>query len=249
MAYIGVGRYMLSPQRSDGAGKVPATECEEADAVADTTVDATTLLITLSSVSHCRRAWRKNPERERRNYRMTIYALKEARPRFGDGCWIADNASVIGRVEAGSNVSIWFNVVIRGDNEPIVIGDNSNIQDGSVLHNDAGVPLTIGRNVTVGHMAMLHGCTVGDNSLIGIGAVVLNNAVIGRECIIGAKALIPEGKVIPDRSLVIGSPGKVVRTLSDEDIAALQTSADHYVDNAKRYRSDLQKQQRGTAGS
>lgn len=170
---------------------------------------------------------------------MSIYALGDRTPRFGDGCWIAHNATVIGAVECGRNVSVWYNVVIRGDNDPIVIGDDTNIQDGSVLHNDDGVPLTIGAGVTVGHMAMLHGCSIGDGSLIGIKAVVLNNAVIGKECIIGANSLIPEGKVIPDRSLVVGSPGRVIRTLSDEDIERLRGNATHYVANARRYASEL----------
>ncbi len=166
---------------------------------------------------------------------MAIYALGDRTPQFGEGCWIADNATVIGLVQAGRDVNIWYNVVIRGDNDPIVIGDGTNIQDGSILHNDDGVPLTIGAHVTVGHMAMLHGCTVGDGTLIGINAVVLNHAVIGKECIIGANALIPEGKVIPDRSLVVGSPGRIIRTLSDEDIAALRINAEHYVENARLY--------------
>lgn len=170
---------------------------------------------------------------------MTTYALGESSPQFGPGCWVADNATVIGRVVAGSNVNIWYNVVIRGDNDPITIGDNSNVQDGSVLHTDDGVPLTIGRDVTVGHKVMLHGCTVGDGSLIGINAVVLNRAVIGKGCIIGANALIPEGKVIPDRSLVVGSPGRIIRTLSDEDAQNLIAGASHYVDNARRYEREL----------
>lgn len=168
---------------------------------------------------------------------MAIYALGDRVPRFGEGCWVADNATVIGQVDAGDNVSVWYNVVIRGDNDPIVIGDNTNVQDGSILHNDEGVPLTIGSYVTIGHMVMLHGCTVGDGSLIGINAVVLNNAVIGRECIIGANALIPEGKVIPDRSLVVGSPGRIIRTLSDEDVAGVKANAEHYVENSRRYAS------------
>jgi carbonic anhydrase/acetyltransferase-like protein (isoleucine patch superfamily) len=129
--------------------------------------------------------------------------------------------------------------VLRGDNDPISIGENSNIQDGSVLHTDDGVPLTIGRDVTVGHLVMLHGCTVGDGSLIGIGSIVLNRAVIGKNCIVGANTLIPEGKVFPDRVLIVGSPGKVVRELSDAEVAKLQKSAAHYVDNARRYRQKL----------
>ncbi|MBW7861145.1 MAG: gamma carbonic anhydrase family protein [Rhodocyclaceae bacterium] len=166
---------------------------------------------------------------------MAIYALGDRVPRFGEGCWVADNATVIGLVETGRNVSIWYNVVIRGDNEPILIGDGTNIQDGAILHNDAGVPLTIGAHVTVGHMAMLHGCTIGDGSLIGINAVVLNHAQVGKDCIIGANALIPEGKVIPDRSLVVGSPGRIIRELTDEDIAGLRANAAQYVENARLY--------------
>jgi carbonic anhydrase/acetyltransferase-like protein (isoleucine patch superfamily) len=170
---------------------------------------------------------------------MSMYALGDRSPRFGEGCWVAHNATVIGAVQAGNNVSIWYNVVIRGDNDPISIGNNTNIQDGSILHNDKDVPLVIGSNVTVGHMAMLHGCTIGDGSLIGINAVVLNNAVIGKNCIVGANALIPEGKVIPDRSLVVGSPGRVIRELSDADLERLKWNADHYVDNARLYASEL----------
>ncbi len=170
---------------------------------------------------------------------MAIYALGDKVPRFGEGCWIADNATVIGQVNAGRNVSIWYNVVIRGDNDPITIGDDTNIQDGSILHNDQGVPLQIGAGVTIGHMVMLHGCTVGDGSLIGINAVVLNHAVIGKNCIIGANALIPEGKVIPDRSLVVGSPGRIIRELTDQDIANLKANAAHYVDNARLYAAKL----------
>lgn len=170
---------------------------------------------------------------------MSIYALGERTPRFGEGCWVAHNATVIGAVDAGRDVSIWYNVVIRGDNDPITIGNGTNIQDGSILHNDDGVPLVIGDNVTIGHMAMLHGCTIGDGSLIGINAVVLNKAVIGKNCIIGANALIPEGKVIPDRSLVVGSPGRVIRELSDADLEHLKWNAAHYVDNARLYEAEL----------
>lgn len=169
---------------------------------------------------------------------MAIYALGDRTPRFGEGCWVADNATVIGRVEIGSNVSIWYNVVIRGDNDPIQIGDGTNIQDGSILHNDDGVPLVIGSHVTVGHMAMLHGCTIGDGTLIGINAVVLNHAVIGKNCIIGANALIPEGKVIPDRSLVVGSPGRIIRELTDEDIEGIRKNAANYVANARMYATE-----------
>ena len=170
---------------------------------------------------------------------MAIYALGERRPQFGNNCWVADNATVIGSVVLGDNVNIWFNAVLRGDNDPITIGANTNIQDGSILHTDDGVPLTLGSDISVGHMAMLHGCTIGDGTLIGINAVVLNHAVIGKHCIIGANALIPEGKVIPDRSLVVGSPGRIIRTLSDEDIVRLGENAGGYVRNAGRYRAQL----------
>lgn len=138
-----------------------------------------------------------------------------------------------------ADVSIWFNTVLRGDNDPITIGSGSNIQDGSVLHTDNGVPLTIGRHVTVGHQVMLHGCTIGDESLIGIGAVVLNGAVIGRHCLVGAGALVTEGKTFPDGSLIIGSPARVVRQLTPEQIEALRRSAQHYIENARRYREQL----------
>src|SRR5438045_107764 len=157
----------------------------------------------------------------------------------GSGHYIAPNAVVVGSVVLEQQVSVWFNVVIRGDNEEILLGPRSNIQDGSVLHTDEGVPLRVGASVSVGHLAMLHGCIIGEGSLIGIKAVILNNAIIGKECLIGANALVPEGKTIPDRSLVLGSPGKVVRTLTLEEIARLRSIADHYVGNAERYRRDL----------
>ncbi|ALG68031.2 gamma carbonic anhydrase family protein [Beggiatoa leptomitoformis] len=169
-----------------------------------------------------------------------LYTLEERHVQLiGNSHFIADNATVIGSVILHNQVSIWFNVVIRGDNDPIVIGEDTNIQDGSVLHTDKGVPLTIGKGVTVGHLAMLHGCTIGDNSLIGINAVILNHANIGKNCIIGANALIPEGKVIPDNSLVVGSPGQVKRQLTDAELVGLQQSAKHYVENFKRYLSGL----------
>ena len=153
--------------------------------------------------------------------------------------WVAPNATLVGNIVLHRNASVWFGAVLRGDNDPIVIGENTNIQDGSVLHADGGVPLTLGAGVTVGHMAMLHGCTVGDNSLIGIGAVVLNGAQIGRNCLIGARALVTEGKVIPDNSLVIGAPGKVARVLEDAEIDGLRHSAAHYVENWKRFAAEL----------
>jgi carbonic anhydrase/acetyltransferase-like protein (isoleucine patch superfamily) len=169
-----------------------------------------------------------------------VYALGSLVPRIANSVWIAPNAAVIGNVILHDESSVWFGVTIRGDQpEPIVVGARTNIQDGAVLHSDAGVPLTIGEGVTVGHQAMLHGCSVGDNSLIGIGATILNKSVIGKNCIIGAGALIPENKNIPDGSLVVGSPGKVVRELSDEQIEGLRQSAAHYVENAKRFNMDL----------
>ncbi len=170
---------------------------------------------------------------------MPIYKIDQKTPQIAASAWIAPNATVIGDARLGDNVSIWWNAVLRGDNDPIHIGANSNIQDGSVLHTDEGVPMHIGANVTVGHMVMLHGCTVGDNSLIGIGSVILNRAVIGKHSIVGANTLIPEGKVFPDGVLIVGSPGKVVRELSEEEKARLQKSANHYVDNARRYASRL----------
>jgi carbonic anhydrase/acetyltransferase-like protein (isoleucine patch superfamily) len=157
----------------------------------------------------------------------------------GGGHYIAPNATLIGDVILEDRASVWFNVVIRGDNDTITIGAGSNIQDGSVLHTDAGLKLTLGPAVSVGHLVMLHGCTIGQGSLIGIKAVILNHAVIGRECLIGANTLIAERKVIPDRSLVLGSPGKVVRTLSDEEVAGLYRIGSHYVENAERYRQEL----------
>lgn len=170
---------------------------------------------------------------------MPTYSLPGKTPQLAASSWVAPNATIIGDVRLGDGASVWWNAVLRGDNDPITIGDNSNVQDGSVLHTDEGVPLTLGRNVTVGHLVMLHGCTVGDNSLIGIGAVVLNRAVIGRNSIVGANTLIPEGKVYPDGVLILGSPGKVVRQLDDAEIARLAHSADHYVDNAQRYAQGL----------
>jgi carbonic anhydrase/acetyltransferase-like protein (isoleucine patch superfamily) len=168
------------------------------------------------------------------------YDLGSRRLRMlGDGHYIAPNAVVIGDVVLEDCASVWFNVVIRGDNDTIRLGARSNVQDGSVLHTDAGVKLVLGPSVSVGHLVMLHGCSIGEGSLIGIKSVILNDAVIGRECLIGANTLVPERKVIPDRSLVLGSPGKVVRTLTDDEVAGLYRIAEHYVDNAARYRRDL----------
>ena len=157
--------------------------------------------------------------------------------------WVADTAAVIGNVVLKHNASVWFNAVLRGDNETIVVGEGSNVQDGAILHTDPGFPLIIGANVTVGHKVMLHGCEIGDGSLVGINSVILNGAKIGRNCLIGANALITEGKEIPDNSMVLGSPGKVVRSLTDEQAAGFQAGAHHYVTNAKRFRDQLKVQE------
>jgi carbonic anhydrase/acetyltransferase-like protein (isoleucine patch superfamily) len=170
---------------------------------------------------------------------MPVYAIGNKRPQLADPVWIAPNATIVGDVRLAKDVSIWWNATLRADNDPITIGENTNIQDGSTLHTDDGVPLTIGANVTVGHMVMLHGCTVGDGCLIGIGAIVLNRAVIGRECLIGAGSVIPEGKEIPDRSLVIGTPGRVIRQLTDEDVAGIRRSAENYRIHWQQYRDQL----------
>jgi carbonic anhydrase/acetyltransferase-like protein (isoleucine patch superfamily) len=168
---------------------------------------------------------------------MALYELDGKSPQLGEGAWVAETAQVIGPVELGPGASVWFGVVIRGDNDL-----NSNIQDLACLHSDDGVPLTIGDNVTVGHQAMLHGCTVGDGSLIGIQAVVLNRAKIGRNCIVGAGSVVTEGKEFPDNSLIVGSPAKVVRTLdADSAAAAGQSAAAGYVANAKRFAKGLKK--------
>ena len=168
-----------------------------------------------------------------------VYSLGDRTPVLKGNNYVAPNATIIGSVVLEKNANVWWNVTIRGDNDLITLGENVNIQDGSVLHTDEGVLLTLERDVSVGHMAMLHGCTVGEGSLVGIKAVILNHAVIGRECLIGANSLIPEGKVIPDRSLVVGSPGRVVRTLDDEEARKLRWIAQHYVENAARYRASL----------
>ncbi len=170
-----------------------------------------------------------------------LYRLADRQPQLlGTGHYIAPNATVIGSVILHAQASVWFNAVIRGDNDVITIGEASNVQDGSILHTDAGIPLTIGRGVTIGHKVMLHGCTIGDNSLIGINAVILNHAEIGENCLIGANSLVTEGKVIPAGSLVMGSPAKVVRQLSEQEIAGLQKSAAHYVAHAQNYAAHLQ---------
>ena len=170
---------------------------------------------------------------------MTIYALGEHHPDVHETAYVADSAAVIGKVVLKKDSSIWFGATLRGDNEPITIGEGSNVQESAVLHTDPGSPLTVGDHVTVGHQAMLHGCTVGDGSLIGIQAVVLNNAVIGKNCLIGACALVTTGMVIPDGSMVIGSPSKVVRPLKPEEIEGMQRGIHGYVGRAKMFKTDL----------
>jgi len=167
------------------------------------------------------------------------YRLADVQPELHPQSWVAPDAAVIGKVKLEANASVWFGAVLRGDNELICIGQGSNVQDGTVMHTDMGLPLTLGKGVTVGHNAMLHSCTVGDYSLIGINAVILNGAKIGNYCIIGANALITEGKIIPDGSLVMGAPGRVVRQVTDQERQFLQKSAHHYVQNAERYRKEL----------
>jgi carbonic anhydrase/acetyltransferase-like protein (isoleucine patch superfamily) len=172
---------------------------------------------------------------------MASYRLDDLHPDIADSAWVADSAQVIGKVKLGDDASVWFGAVLRGDNEWLTVGEGSNIQEGTVMHSDMGFPLTLGRHVTVGHQAMLHGCTVGDNSLIGIKAVVLNGAKIGKNCLVGAGALVTEGKEFPDGSLIIGSPAKAVRELTPEQIAGLQRSAEFYVLNARRFKDGLVK--------
>lgn len=172
---------------------------------------------------------------------MAIYELDGIRPQVADSAWVAENAQVIGDVRLAPGSSVWFGATLRGDTEPIVVGEGSNIQDGSVLHTDHNLPLTIGRHVTVGHQVMLHGCTIGDESLIGIGAIVLNGAKIGKNCLVGAGALVTEGKEFPDGSMIIGSPAKAMRQLTPEQIEGLRRSAQHYMENAERYRQGLKK--------
>jgi len=168
-----------------------------------------------------------------------LYALDERRPQFIGECWVAPNATLIGNVRLENNASVWFNAILRGDCDEISVGENSNIQDGSVLHTDPGIKLRVGRDCTIGHLVMLHGCEIGDNSLVGIGSVILNRVKIGRNCIVGAKSLIPEGKSFPDNSLIMGAPAKVVREVSAQEAQFLKLQADHYVQNAQRYREKL----------
>jgi carbonic anhydrase/acetyltransferase-like protein (isoleucine patch superfamily) len=168
-----------------------------------------------------------------------FYTLDSRVPQIADDAWVAPSASVIGTVTLGARASVWFNCVLRGDNEPITIGEGSNIQDGSVLHTDVGIPLTVGRDCTVGHMVMLHGCTIGDNTLIGIKSVILNKARIGSNSLVGANSLVTEGKQFPDGVLIMGAPAKVVRELTPQEIQFLKLNAAHYVQNARRYRTQL----------
>jgi carbonic anhydrase/acetyltransferase-like protein (isoleucine patch superfamily) len=172
---------------------------------------------------------------------MAVYELDNTAPQIAETAWVADSAQVMGAVSLADDVSVWFGCVIRGDTEHITVGEGSNIQDASVLHADHGFPLTIGQRVTVGHQVMLHGCTIGDESLIGIGAIVLNGARIGRHCLVGAGALVTEGKSFPDGSMIIGSPAKAVKQLTAEQIEGLRLSAQHYIDNARRFRDGLHK--------
>ena len=172
---------------------------------------------------------------------MAIYQLGEHAPEIDPSAFVADSSNVVGKVTLGANVSVWFGVTLRGDNERITIGANSNVQEGTVMHTDPGYPLDIGRNVTIGHQAMLHGCTVGDGSLIGIQAVVLNGARIGKGCLVGAGALVTEGKEFPDHSLILGSPAKVVRTLTQEDLLRLEGTAANYVARGQLFKAQLKK--------
>lgn len=172
---------------------------------------------------------------------MAVYQLDDLTPHIADSAWVADNAQVVGDVHMASDSSVWFSSVVRGDTATIRIGEGTNIQDGSVLHADVGIPLTIGKHVTVGHMVQLHGCTIGDESLIGIGAVVLNGAKIGKNCLVGAGSLVTEGKEFPDGSMILGSPAKVVRELTPEQIEGLRRSAQHYVNNKNRFKAGLKK--------
>jgi carbonic anhydrase/acetyltransferase-like protein (isoleucine patch superfamily) len=170
---------------------------------------------------------------------MPVYSLGDHTPTIHPQTWIAPNACVIGQVRLEKNVSIWWNCTLRGDIDPLIVGENTNVQDGTVMHTDPGLEVLIGPNVTIGHRAILHSCAVGEGCLIGMGATLLSRSVIGRQCLIGANALIPEGKVIPDRSLVVGAPGRIVRQLTDEEIAHIAAGARDYVENWRRYLREL----------
>lgn len=172
---------------------------------------------------------------------MAIYQLDELVPRIAATAWVAESAQVIGNVKLDEGASVWFGAVLRGDNEVLHVGRNSNVQDGSVIHSDPGFPVTLGDNVTIGHKVMLHGCTVGDGSLIGIGAVVLNGAQIGRNCLVGAGALVTEGKKFADGTLIVGAPAKAVGELSPEQIERMHHAAPHYVENARRFAAGMKR--------
>jgi carbonic anhydrase/acetyltransferase-like protein (isoleucine patch superfamily) len=172
---------------------------------------------------------------------MAIYQLGEDAPQIDPTAWVADSASLIGKVTLGANATVWYGVTIRGDNERITIGPDSNVQEGTVMHTDMGYPMTLGTGVSIGHMAMLHGCTVGDGTLIGIQAVILNGARIGKGCLVGAGALVTEGKEFPDNTLILGSPAKAVRTLAEGDIARLRAIADGYAARGKQYEAELKR--------
>ena len=172
---------------------------------------------------------------------MAIYQLGDAVPQIHESAWVADSAQVMGRIELEQDASVWFGAVLRGNNEPIRIGRCSNIQDGSVLHSDVGQPMTVGPYVTVGHQAMLHGCTIGEGSLIGIGAIVLNGARIGKNCLVGAGALVTEGKEFADGSMILGSPARVVRQLTSEQIAGIRRNVLGYVENARHFKAGLRR--------
>ena len=172
---------------------------------------------------------------------MAIYELDGVAPQMAASAWVADSAQVMGNVVLGEDASVWFGAVVRGDTDSITVGAGSNIQDASVLHADLGQPLVVGERVTVGHQVMLHGCTIGDESLIGIRSIVLNGAKIGKNCLVGAGALVTEGKEFPDGSMIIGSPAKAVRELSPAQIEGLRQSAQHYIDNARRFQGGLRK--------
>ena len=172
---------------------------------------------------------------------MALYQLGDETPDLAESAWVADSAQVMGAVTLHDNASVWFGAIVRGDTEHITIGENANVQDGTVIHADHGYPVNIGPNVTVGHQVMLHGCTIGEGSLIGIKAVVLNGAKIGKNCIVGAGALVTEGKEFPDGSMILGAPAKVARTLEPAQMEQLKLSALHYVENARRFKAGLKK--------
>ncbi len=172
---------------------------------------------------------------------MALYQIGDDAPELDPSAWVADSGQVIGRVRMGPGSSVWYGAVLRGDNEWITLGARTNVQENSVLHTDPGFPMNLGEDVTVGHQAMLHGCTVGDGSLIGIQAVVLNGAKIGKNCLVGAGAIVTEGKEFPDNSLILGAPAKWVKEISADQISRLKGAATHYVDNAQRHRTQLKK--------